>query len=268
MAGQIVFEDGAGYERMMGIWSRLAGEVFVDWLAPPSSGRWLDVGCGNGAFTELVVDRCAPAAIEGIDPSAAQIEYARSRPAGRVARFQIGDAMALPFPDASFDVAAMALVIFFVPDPAVAVAEMRRVVRPGGLVCTYAWDMLGGGFPLAPLARVLKAMGMPAPLPASVDASRMEALHALWTGAGLQDIATREIAVQRRFDSFEDLWSTSILSASARARIEAMSPAQREEARERLRDSVVADPGGAITCTGRANAIRGTVPRQPARAGR
>lgn len=261
MAGQIVFEDGAGYERMMGIWSRLAGEVFVDWLAPPPSGRWLDVGCGNGAFTELVVDRCAPAAIEGLDPSAAQIEYARSRPAGRVARFRIGDAMALPFPDASFDVAAMALVIFFVPDPAFAVAEMQRVVRPGGLVCTYAWDMLGGGFPLAPLARVLKAMGMPAPLPASVDASRMDALRDLWTGAGLQDIATREITVQRRFDSFEDLWSTSILSASARARIEAMSAAQREEARERLRDSVVADAAGAITCTGRANAIRGTVPR-------
>ena len=259
MAEQIVFEDGAGYERMMGIWSRLAGEVFLDWLAPPAAQRWLDVGCGNGAFTELVVDRCAPSSIEGIDPSAAQIDYARGRPAGRLARFQVGDAMALPFPDAAFDVAAMALVIFFVPDPAGAVAEMRRVVRPGGLVCTYAWDMLGGGFPLAPLGRVLKDMGLPAPLPPSVDASRMEALRGLWSGAGLRDIATREITVQRRFADFEDLWSTSILSASARARIAGMSPAQREEARQRLREGVAADASGAITCTGRANAIRGLV---------
>lgn len=259
MAEQIVFEDGAGYERMMGIWSRLAGDVFLDWLAPPPDQRWLDVGCGNGAFTELVVDRCAPSAVDGIDPSAAQIDYARARPAGQRARFQIGDAMALPFPDASFDVAAMALVIFFVPDPAVAVAEMRRVVRRGGLVCTYAWDMLGGGFPLAPLGRVHKDMGLPAPLPPSVDASRMDALRGLWSGAGLQDVATREIAVQRRFDSFEDLWSTSILSASARARIAGMSTAQREEARQRLRESVAADASGAITCTGRANAIRGVV---------
>src|SRR6476469_2178248 len=96
MTGErIVFEDGAGYEKMMGVWSRLAGEVFLDWLAPAPGQRWLDVGCGNGAFTELIVDRCAPASVEGIDPSRAQIEFARARPAGKVASFQIGDAAAL-----------------------------------------------------------------------------------------------------------------------------------------------------------------------------
>lgn len=260
MAERIVFEDGAGYERMMGAWSRLAGEVFLDWVAPPPGQRWLDVGCGNGAFTELLVDRCAPAAVEGIDPSAAQIDYARSRPAARVARFAVGDAMALPFPERAFDAAVMALVIFFVPDPAGAVREMRRVVRPGGLVCAYAWDILGGGFPLAPLARVLKDMGLPAPLPPSVEASRLDALQALWSDAGLQQVATREIAVQRRFESFEDLWSTSILSASMHARVEGMTPAQREEARQRLRQAVVVDADGSITCSARANAVRALVP--------
>lgn len=260
MAERIVFEDGAGYERMMGTWSRLAGEVFLDWLAPAPGQRWLDVGCGNGAFTELLVDRCAPAAVEGIDPSAAQIAYARSRPAARLARFEAGDAMALPFPDRAFDAAVMALVIFFVPDPAGAVAEMRRVVRPGGTVCAYAWDILGGGFPIAPLGRVLKAMGLPPPLPPSVEASRIEALQALWTGAGLQQVATREIAVQRRFDSFDDLWSTSLLSGSIRARIEDMTAAQCDEARQRLHEAVAIDADGGITCTARANAVRGTVP--------
>ena len=257
---RFVFEDGAGYERMMGVWSRLAGDVFIDWLAPAPRQRWIDVGCGNGAFTQLVVDRCAPASVHGIDPSAPQVEYARARPAGRVATFHIGDAMALPFDDQAFDVAAMALVIFFVPDPARAVAEMRRVVRPGGLVCTYAWDMLGGGFPNAPLGRVLKDMGMPAPLPPSVDASRMDTLRALWSGAGLVEIATREIAVQRRFEGFEDFWATSILSSTIKPRIAAMSAAQVAEARERLRASVAPGPDGAITCSGRANAIRGMVP--------
>ena len=45
---------------MMEVWSRFAGEVFLDWLAPPSSLRWIDIGCGTGAFTELLVERCAP----------------------------------------------------------------------------------------------------------------------------------------------------------------------------------------------------------------
>src|SRR4051812_44434655 len=129
---QIRFDDGAGYERMMGKWSRLAGEVFLEWLKPASSLRWIDVGCGNGAFTELLTERCAPREIQGVDPSDAQLAFARSRHTAGVAHFREGDAMALPFAEDSFDAAAMALVIFFVPEPPKAVAEMARVVRPGG----------------------------------------------------------------------------------------------------------------------------------------
>ena len=148
MAEQTIrFDDGAAYEQMMGIWSRSAGEIFLDWLAPPSGLRWIDVGCGNGAFTELLVERCAPAEVQGIDPSEGQLAFARTRPASRVAEFRQGDAMALPFPADRFDAAVMALVLVFVPDPAKGVAEMVRVVSPGGIVAAYMWDMLGAAFP-------------------------------------------------------------------------------------------------------------------------
>ena len=66
---QIRFDDGASYERMMGVWSRLVGDIFIDWLAPRAGLRWIDIGCGNGAFTELLVNRCGPAEVHGIDPS-------------------------------------------------------------------------------------------------------------------------------------------------------------------------------------------------------
>ena len=62
---EIRFDDGASYERMMGVWSRLAGGIFLDWLAPPRGLRWIDVGCGNGAFTELLVERFAPVHVQG-----------------------------------------------------------------------------------------------------------------------------------------------------------------------------------------------------------
>ena len=69
MADQpIRFDDGAAYERYMGKWSQLAGETFLDWLAPKSGLRWLDVGCGNGAFTEMLVERCAPVSVAGDRP--------------------------------------------------------------------------------------------------------------------------------------------------------------------------------------------------------
>jgi ubiquinone/menaquinone biosynthesis C-methylase UbiE len=118
---QIRFDDGASYERFMGIWSRMAGDVFIDWLKPAAGLKWVDVGCGNGAFTENIVERCAPLSVDGVDPSEGQLAFARTRPAARLAKFHQGDAMALPFADDTFDVAVMPLVIFFVPEPATGV---------------------------------------------------------------------------------------------------------------------------------------------------
>ena len=119
---------------MMGVWSRRVGEDFLEWLKLPAGLKCVDVGCGNGAFTELLAERCQPEEVQGIDPSPEQIAYARARHTARIAEFRQGNAMALPFPDDGFDAAIMALVIFFVPEPAKGVAEMARVVRPGGAV--------------------------------------------------------------------------------------------------------------------------------------
>jgi SAM-dependent methyltransferase len=257
---QIRFDDGAGYERMMGKWSRLAGEVFLDWLKPASSLRWIDVGCGNGAFTELLAERCAPAEIQGVDPSEAQLAFARSRHSADIAQFRQGDAMALPFDDRSFDAAVMALVIFFVAEPPAGVAEMARVVRPGGLVASYAWDMENGGFPAEPVLAELRAQGFPPIRPPSSAASRMENLRTLWTGAGLERIETREITVQRTFADFDDFWSTMLLGASIKATVATMTPDQLEQLKQKVRARLGADHGNPITTGARANAIKGRVP--------
>jgi ubiquinone/menaquinone biosynthesis C-methylase UbiE len=257
---QFRFDDGAAYERMMGTWSRLAGQTFIDWLAPPSGQKWIDVGCGNGAFSELLVDRCAPVEVQGIDPSEGQLAFARTRPAARLAKFGRGDAMALPFPNDAFDAATMALVIFFVPDPAKGVAEMVRVVRPGGMVAAYAWDMLGGGFPLEPIRIEMRAMGITPLSPPSIDASQIETMRELWNGAGIEAIETREIAVQRTFADFEDFWTTSLTGSSIGPTIAAMASKDVEQLKNRVCVRMPAITAGRITCGARANAIKGCVP--------
>src|SRR5262249_2214410 len=221
---QIRFDDGLSYERYMGDWSRRVGDVFLDWLAAPSGLKWIDVGCGNGAFTELLVERCAPTFVNGIDPSEAQLDFARKRLAARRAKFDRGDAMALPFSVDAFDAATMALVIFFVPDPAKGVAEMARVVRPGGMVAAYAWDMLGGGFPLEPIRIEMRAMGLTVLSPPSYEASRIEVLRDLWNCAGLDEVEMREITVQRTFPDFEDFWTISLSAPSMRVVVAATAP--------------------------------------------
>jgi hypothetical protein len=151
----------------------------------------------------------------------------------------------------------MALVIFFVPDPAKGVAEMARVVRPGGLVAAYAWDILGGGFTLEPINAELRDMGINPVLPPSAPASRIAALRTLWTGAGLTALETREISVERTFADFDEFWAISQLSPSLRPTIAAMSSQDMERLKARVRARLAADAAGRITYTARANAITG-----------
>jgi SAM-dependent methyltransferase len=256
----IRFTDGAGYDRFMGVWSRLAGRKFLDWVTPQPGLRWLDVGCGNGAFTQLIVEHGEPLSLVGIDPSEAQLAFARQHPLLLGVEFVNADAMALPFPDAAFDLAVMPLVIFFLSEPAQGVAEMVRVVAPGGTVAAYAWDMVGGGFPYRDVTETLSAVGRSAPMPPSPEASRPEVLWDLWATAGLSDIQTREIVVERTFADFDDVWSTLLGGPSAGQALTAMNEGERSRFRALLRARLQPAGSGPITLTARAQAIRGTVP--------
>lgn len=255
----IRFDDGAAYERYMGKWSQLVGASFLEWLAPAPGLRWLDVGCGNGAFTDILLQRCAPELVQGIDPSEAQVTYARKRFPSYAVQFRLGDAMALPFPDDSFDAAVMPLVIFFVPDPAKGVAEMTRVVCPGGTVTAYAWDMAGGGFPYEMLQGEMRAIGVAPLVPPSPDASRIEAMTAMWTDAGLHDVQARELTAQRTFADFEDYWATVLGGPSVGPKLRTMAAADIALLKARVRARLPADAAGRITYSARANAVRGCV---------
>ena len=254
------FTDGAAYDRMMGGWSTLAGTQFLDWLALPQGLRWLDVGCGTGAFAELLVTRCAPAEVQGIDPAAAQIAYAKTRSGARRAQFGEGDAQALAFADGNFDVAVMALVIAFVPDPAKAVAEMKRVVRPGGSVAAYMWDAPGGGSPTAPLTDAFREMGIGYSMPPSTAVAQRDRMEALWRDAGLGAIATTRIDVRVVYADFDAFWAVNTIVGPAALAVRGLSPTKRDEVRARVRERLPKDREGRISYIAHANAVKGRVP--------
>lgn len=259
-APTIGFDDGAAYQRAFGVWSQTAGDIFIDWLSPAPGLRWLDVGCGNGAFTEQILRRCAPAEVQGLDPSEGQLAYARTRPGAAGAFFRQGSATDLPFEDGRFDAACMALVISFVPDAERSVREMTRVVRPEGMVATYMWDQVGDGSPIEPIFAELRGMGIATTLPPSVRASRMDTLKGIWAAAGLEHVQTRTITVQRRFDSAQDFWDASTGTGTIRPTLDRMAPAERAELKARVLARLEPSGGGPVTLSARASAITGSKP--------
>jgi SAM-dependent methyltransferase len=168
--------------------------------------------------------------------------------------------MAQPFADSAFDVAVMPLVIFFVPDPAKGVAEMVRVVGPGGTVAAYAWDIVGGGFPYEMLRSEMRKLGVDVPVPPSPDASRIDSLRDLWAGAGLDLVQTREISAQRTFVNFDDYWKSILGGPSVVPKLESMTPANLALLKVRVRAQLAEDASGRISCGARANAVKGRVP--------
>lgn len=256
---QIRFNDGAAYETYMGIWSRKVGEEFLSWLVPKAGLAWIDVGCGNGAFTALLSERTKPASILGVDPSPAQLDYARGRTDVPGARFEQGNAMDLPAPANSADAAVMALVIAFVPEPTRGVAELARVVKPGGVAAAYMWDW-PEGFPFYPVEQVIVGRGLPIAAPPSSDAARLQKMVELWQGTGFEDVQSRTITVERSFPDFDTFWAIALTGPRMATQAAQLSPELLATLRADLKALLKAEDGQPVNLKATANAVKGRVP--------
>jgi ubiquinone/menaquinone biosynthesis C-methylase UbiE len=244
---KINFDAADDYERFMGHWSRAVGEKFLVWFDPPAGARWLDVGCGTGAFSQLIL-RHAPQSIVGIDPSSAQIDYARK--VFPDLTFEVADSMAMPLGADTFDVVASALVFHFIPDRARAFAEMKRVLKPDGRVGGYTWKRTATAdfSPYAPMMRGVRQIGAETLTSPLVPEASPDGLQASLQSAGFADIAVTEIEVTRSFANFDAYWEVQTLPFSPPGRTVAkLDDAQRARLHDLMRETLPAGPDGSIT---------------------
>ena len=256
-----VWAAGNLYEPYVGRWSRLVAGELLAWLQVPAQKDWLDVGCGTGALSETILQHAQPRSVRGIDPSAGFVEHAKAHVRSPAASFEVGDAQSLPAGAKQFDAAVAALVLNFVPQAPRAVAEMARVVRPGGTVAAYVWDYAGK----MELMRYFwdAAVALDGAAVALDEGRRFPMcnpapLVELFTQAGLQSVEVRPIDAPTRFRDFDDYWSP-FLGGQGPAPGYAMSLSEERRGvlRDQIRTSLPIAQDGSINLIARAWAVRG-----------
>ncbi|HEY3263386.1 MAG TPA: class I SAM-dependent methyltransferase [Pseudonocardiaceae bacterium] len=249
------------YEPYVGRWSRLVAARFLRWLPAAPGSTWCDVGCGTGALAHAVLTTEKPARVLGVDPSTAYLRAARRGAADLPFHAVVSSATAIPTADRAFDYVVSALVLNFVARPGQALAEMRRVTRPGGLIGAYVWDYAEGmqvirqfwdaAIELDPAAAELDE-GIRFPL------CRPGPLHALFASAGLVDVQVEPIEVPTVFADFDDLWRPFLGGQGpAPGYCTSLPEDRREVLRQQLHTGLPQRSDGSIPLKARAWAVRG-----------
>jgi SAM-dependent methyltransferase len=242
----------------MGRWSRRLAPLFVTFAGVTEGDRVLDVGSGTGALAAAAT-AIESVRVTGIEPSPAYTRYAREHASGDRVRFEVGDALALPFPDDAFDRTLSMLVLNFVPDRAAALQQMIRVTRPGGVVAAAVWDY-GGEMQM--LRTFWDAAVAVDPDAAPHDERHMPlstrgALAELWRTHGLHDIDEEPLTIEMAFGSFDDYWQPFLGGQGpAGVYVSSLAESARHAVESQLRERM-ADTGLALRA--RAWAVRGVV---------
>ncbi|MFO1090771.1 MAG: class I SAM-dependent methyltransferase [Hyphomicrobiales bacterium] len=264
MTSSFTVRRADGYEQLMGRWSRRLAPLFIDFAQVPRNAAVLDVGCGTGSLALTLADDPSIARIDGIDFSEVFVAAAKERTNDPRISFRQGDACALPYADGSYDCALAMLVLHFIPEPRKAVEEMRRVVKPGGVVAATVWDHLGGMSGMRMMwdtVAMLNEAGRAArhrylfqPM------MRPGELRACFEASGLRDVEETSLIVRFDYASFDDYWAPIAAGEGPLGRyMTTLDAAEQAKAEAAVRDAYAGgEPDGPRSFAGIAWAARGT----------
>lgn len=251
------------YERFMGRWSRGIASRFLTWLELPPSASWLEIGCGTGALTEVILKQADPSQILATDPSEALIEIARQRIRDPRVKFGKADPDTLAAGRRPFQAAVSGLVLNFVENPDDHVRKLLKWVGEGGTIAAYVWDYSEGMEFLRIFWDVAVAFD---PGAANADEGRRFPICApgplgdLFIRCGLKEVDTVPLQIETAFRDFSDYWEPFLGGIGpAPSYVSRLSDADKSKLRALLRRRLEPEAGGPITLSAIAWGVRGIV---------
>ena len=254
--------SGIAYEKFMGRWSTLVAQRFLSWLAIHPARTWLDVGCGTGSLTKLILESYQPKEIISIDSSSDFITHAQRSITSPSVHFRVGLAQSLDLNSSSIDTIVSGLVLNFVPQPKVAVSEMLRVTKPGGKIGVFVWDYAEGMQMLryfwdaaVELDNTAKKFDEGIRFPLCQDGQ----LKSLLQEVGFKQVEATAIKVKTVFQDFDDYWQPFLGDVGpAPSYVMSLDKPERQKLEDKLRRSLPINHDGSISLTARAWAVKGT----------
>jgi ubiquinone/menaquinone biosynthesis C-methylase UbiE len=243
------------YDRFMGRYSVPLAPQLADLAGIEAGQRAVDVGCGPGALTTVLVDRLGADNVAAVDPSEPFVAAAKERHPGVDVRLAIAEQ--LPFGDNEFDAALAQLVVHFMADPVAGLGEMARVTRPEGVVAANVWDFGRGRAPLSVFWDAARELDPDVIDESDLSGAREGHLRELFEAAGLRDVEESTHSVEVEHPTFEEWWEPFTLGVGpAGAHYASLDPEQQEALRERCRAQL---PDAPFSVSAKAWAAKGIV---------
>jgi ubiquinone/menaquinone biosynthesis C-methylase UbiE len=254
--------SGIAYEKFMGRWSILVAQKFLNWLAISPARSWLDVGCGTGSLTKLILETYQPKEIISIDSSSDFISHAQRSITNPSVHFKVGLAQSLELDSNSIDTTVSGLVLNFVPQPKTAILEMLRVTKPGGKIGIFLWDYAKGMQMLryfwdaaVELDNHAKEFDEGITFPICQEGQ----LESLFQEVGLKQVEATAIEVKTVFQNFSDYWQPFLGNVGhAPHYTMSLNQKSRQKIEDKLRKLLPIDNNGSISLSARAWAVKGT----------
>jgi trans-aconitate methyltransferase len=231
------WDNTQGYDLYVGRWSQLISQDFIDWLNPKSNLKWLEIGCGTGALTKVIVDKCSPAYLLAVDKSDSYLTKAKESIDSKNVDFSNVDLSSYPLKE-EFDQVTSGLVLNFIPQIHELLLHLMKNLRSGGQLSAFVWDYGGHYQPMRHFWDAAKEVSPGAEkydAGVKFDICTKEKLIQLFELLGLNEVQFTTIERIATFRNFDDYW---LPIASAQGSVTEYISTLAEKEKDRLKETI------------------------------